>query len=387
MKVLVCGAGIAGLTTSLRLLHGGHDILVVEKAPSLRDEGYMLDFFGPGYDASERMGLLPALEEIHYPIGRLAFLEPDGREAFSIAYSAYRRLFGGRHFYFMRGDLEKLLYRKIEGRLPVRFGIAVEHLREEGERVHVTLSDGEAGSFDLVVGADGAHSRIRSLIYGEEEQFRRYLGYVTAAFLADIPKEAPVPDDAFSFLTIPGRQVGVYPIHGGRLAAFFVYKTSGPPSNIAGEAAVREIRSKYGGTGWIVPPLLAQCHPSALFADQVSQIVMPTWSLGRVVLVGDACQCLSLLTAQGASMAVAGGYVLAEELERAGTDVRAALLRYERRIKPTVETVQASGRRLGRWFVPDSPARLTVRNIALRAMAWAPAAWAFRPLLAVKRIV
>ena len=98
MKVLVCGAGIAGLTTSLRLLYGGHDLLVVEKAPSLRDAGYMLDFFGPGYDASEKMELLPALEGIHHPIGRLAFLRPDGREAFSIAYAAYRRLFGGRHF-------------------------------------------------------------------------------------------------------------------------------------------------------------------------------------------------------------------------------------------------------------------------------------------------
>jgi len=387
MKVLVCGAGIAGLTTSLRLLLGGHDILVVEKAPSLRDEGYMLDFFGPGYDASERMGLLPALEGIHYPIRRLAFLEPDGREAFSIAYSAYRRLFGGRHFYFMRGDLEKLLHRKTESRLLIRFGITVAHLREEGERVQVAFSDGEVGSFDLVVGADGVHSRIRSLVYGEEEQFLRFLGYSTAAFLIDVPRKDFVPEDAFSFLTVPGRQVGVYPIGGGRFAAFFVHGTDAPVGDITGEAAVRKICSVYGETWGIVSALLARCRPSTLFVDDVSQIAMPSWSLGRVVLVGDACQCLSLLTAQGASMAMAGAYVLAEELERGGADVRSALLRYEKRIKPTVETVQASGRRLARWFVPDSPARLTARNIALRATAWAPAAWAYRRLLAVERIV
>ena len=207
----------------------------------------------------------------------------------------------------------------IEDRLPVRFGTTVEHLREEGERVHVALSDGEAGSFDLVVGADGAHSRIRSLVFGEEERFRRFLGYVTAAFLTDPPREAPVPENAFSFLTVPGRQVGVYPIPGERLVAFFVHRAGGLPGDLAGEAAVRELRSVYEGTAWIVPALLARCRPSALFVDEVFQIAMPSWSLGRVVLVGDACQCLSLLTAQGASMAMAGAYVLAEDLREPET--------------------------------------------------------------------
>lgn len=387
MKVLVSGGGIAGLTLSLRLLRGGHDPLVVERAPSLRDEGYMLDFFGPGVDASERMGLLPDLEGIHHPIRRLAFLCPGGREAFSIDYAAYRRLFGGRHFYLMRGGLERLLYSKGEGRLRIRFGTTVESLREEGERVRVAFSDGMAVSFDLVVGADGAHSRIRSLVFGGDERFRRSLGYVAAAFLVEAPPESPVPGDAFSFLTAPGRQVGVYPIRGGRLAALFIHKAGGPLGDVTPEALVRELRSAYGGSGWIVPELLDRCDPSALYVGEVSQIAMPSWSRGRVVLVGDACQSLSLLTAQGASYAVAGAFVLAEELERAGNDVRAALARYEMRVKPAASRVQAAGRRLAPWFIPESSARLKVRNVALRTAAWPVAPWIFRRLLAVERIV
>jgi 2-polyprenyl-6-methoxyphenol hydroxylase-like FAD-dependent oxidoreductase len=387
MKVLVSGGGIAGLTVSLRLLSGGHDLLVVEKAPSLRDEGYMLDFYGPGYDAGERMGLLPGLAGIHHPIGRLAFLGSGGREVFSIDYAAYRRLFGGRHFYLMRGDLERLLYSRAEGRIPIRFAATVESLEEEEERVRITFSDGTVGFFDLVVGADGAHSRIRNLVFGEEERFRRSLGYVAAAFLVEAPPESPVPGDAFSFLAVRGRQVGVYPIRGGRLAALFIHKSGRSLGGIAPEAAVRDLRSVYGGAGWIVPELLDRCDPSALYIGDVSQIAMPSWSRGRVVLVGDACQSLSPLTAQGASLAVAGAFVLAEEMERAGNDVRAALARYERRVKPAASRVQAAGRRLASWFVPESSARLKVRNVALRAAVWPVAPWIFRRLLAVGRVI
>jgi len=80
MKILISGAEIAGLTLSFWLRLDGHDLTVVEKAPSLRDEGYMIDFFGSGYDVSERMLLLGELEKIHYPISRLAFVDANGRE-------------------------------------------------------------------------------------------------------------------------------------------------------------------------------------------------------------------------------------------------------------------------------------------------------------------
>ncbi len=121
--------------------------------------------------------------------------------------------------------------------------------------------------------------------------------------------------------------------------------------------------------------------------DEVFQIAMPSWSLGRVVLVGDASQCLSLLTAQGASMAWPVRTCWPRSLREPETTYARAVLRYERRVEPTVERVQASGRRLGRWFLPESGARLAVRNIALRAAAWPPAVRAFRRLLAVERIV
>jgi 2-polyprenyl-6-methoxyphenol hydroxylase-like FAD-dependent oxidoreductase len=142
VKVLISGSGIAGLTLALLLDRFGHEVSVVERSAHLRGEGYMIDFFGPGYEASERMNILPEIEGIHYQIPRLAFLGPSGEEKFSVSYPALRKsLFGDRHFNFIRGDLERLLYSKIEDRIRVRFATSVDSLEQDGAQVRVKLTD------------------------------------------------------------------------------------------------------------------------------------------------------------------------------------------------------------------------------------------------------
>ena len=370
MKILISGAGIAGLTLSFWLKLSGHDVTIIEKSPSLRDEGYMIDFFGSGYDVSEKMQLLKDLEKIHYPIARLAFLDANGREKFSIAYQSFRKLFKGRHFNFMRGDLERLLYSKLQDHLNLQFGMIVESVQTEANKVHVKFSDGTTGVFDLVVGADGVHSQIRKLVFGEEKHFSRFMGYYTAAFILDHPPKSLAAYDAFYTLTAPERLVGVYPIRGDRLATFFVFKVQHPVNDYSFETAEKELHNAYDEIGWIVPELLTQCESSSMYFDEVAQIDMPTWSRSRVVLVGDACQCVSLIAGQGASMAMGGAYILAQELAKAGRDVSVALSRYEQRVKPAIEKKQEAGRRLARWFVPGNQIQLTIRDLVIRMTDW-----------------
>ena len=105
----------------------GHDVLVIEEADRLRDDGYMIDFFGPGYYVAEQMGMLGELESIHYPVERLVFQREDGSEKFSLPYAVLRRtLFDDRHFNFMRGELERLALRQDRRRrrfpVPLRGG-------------------------------------------------------------------------------------------------------------------------------------------------------------------------------------------------------------------------------------------------------------------------
>lgn len=373
MRVLICGAGIAGLTLAWCLQRKGHELLVVERAPELRDEGYMLDFFGSGYDAGERMGLFPDLERIHYPIAKLKFVDERGYERLTLPYPRLRkRLFQDRHFNFMRGDLELVLYQKIAGSTEVRFGTTIDEFVSVGNGVRVRLSDGSTHDVDLLVGADGVHSRVRRLAFGDEHRFTRFVGYATAAFIIHRRPEAFGVTDAFVTLTVPGRQVAVYPIRGGALAAFFIHRSDRHDTNLSRDAVLQELRAVYGDMDWLVPELLDQAaRASTVYFDAVSQIEMPKWSRDRVVLVGDACQCMSLLTGQGASMAVASAYILAEQIEAAGGRyVATALASYERLVKPCIERKQASGRNMADWFVPSDGIHRAVRDLALRVSVW-----------------
>ena len=239
MRVLICGAGIAGLTLAWCLERRGHDPVVVERAPHLRDDGYMIDFFGSGFDAAERLGLLPALESIHYPVDRLVFVNERGAERFAVPYPVLRkRLFANR---------------------------------------------------------------------------------------------------------------------------------------------------VYGDLGWAVPELLAQCRSArSIYFDAVEQVRMPGWSTGRVVLLGDACQCVSPLAGQGASMALTAAYLLAEALDV--DDVPRVLRRYEERLKPAIERQQEAGRRIAKWFVPEDTPHRIVRDLATRMSAWPGVAGLIKARMAAESV-
>jgi 2-polyprenyl-6-methoxyphenol hydroxylase-like FAD-dependent oxidoreductase len=325
----------------------------------------MIDFFGAGYAVAEKMGMLPQLEAIHYQIPSLRFLNNTGRQRVSLNYARLRKLLNGRHFNFMRGDLERVLYERIKDQVEVRFGCSIESFEQEEQRMRVRLSDGVTISCDLLVGADGVHSSIRALALGPEEIFARFLGYETAAFVLDDAGSLAV-QDAFNTVTVPNRQVAVYPIRGGRLATFFLAAATRPVQDHSRDAALQALDRVFGDLDWVVPRLLAAApQASSIYFDDVSQIEMPTWSTGRVTLVGDACGCVSLIAGQGASLAMLGSYVLARALSTESA-VPVALKRYEREMRPLVAAKQQAGRKFAHWFLPESSQRLWMRDLGLR---------------------
>jgi 2-polyprenyl-6-methoxyphenol hydroxylase-like FAD-dependent oxidoreductase len=362
MKAVICGAGIAGLTLAVGLGQRGWEVTLVEPSLAARAEGYMIDLFGSGYEAARRMGLMPRLEELQYPFDSIRWVKSSGRTTARLPYRTLQTLFDGRLMSLMRSDLERALLEKVSS-LEIRFGVGVTQIYTPVGGVEAHLTSGQVERADVLIGADGIRSRIRDLMFGDGGSWIRFLGFHTAAFVVQDSKLHDELKNDVHFVSVPSRQAGLYPVRDGNVAAFFVHRSADrAPAGSPLDALTRA----YGDLDWRLPELLehARSLPSFLY-EQVGQVVLPHWFRGRIALLGEACQAVSLLPGQGAALSMAAAYVLAEELTR-GDDVKLALARYEHRVRPPLAQMRRAGRKSAEWLVPATAAGIAARDAAIR---------------------
>ena len=223
--------------------------------------------------------------------------------------------FGGRQHgdaEIRRGDLVRVLYDLTRDGVEYVFGDSVTAVGEDGA---VTFASGGTRRFDLVVGADGLHSRVRSLVFGDENEFVRDLGYGIGVFA--VPNALGLDREEMTYVG-PGRTALVYHTAGARDAtAMFLFAADGT------DAADRRDRPRAGEAlastrtpdeGWEVPRAARRDERGArsCTSTRSSQVHIDRWSRGRVVLLGDAAHCASPASGQGTSLALVGAYVLAD---------------------------------------------------------------------------
>lgn len=385
-NILISGAGITGLTLAYWLQKWGFSPTVVEKRPNLDQRGYMIDFYGSGFDVAEKMGLLEALQakSDQYHITKLTFVNERGQARATLDVDKFRSILRHRYFPLMRGDLETVIYATVKDRVPVRFGVTIERLENLPDGVAVELSDGKRETYDLVIGADGIHSNVRRLVWGDESQFNHFLGfYVACSVIENFMGQSDVFYGHFE----PNVQATVYSIGGNRLATFFAFRSE--KLNIQGNAAEMGILTNVlGGLGWVIPQLVdGTKRADNFFFDAVAQIQMERWHNGRIALAGDACQCLTLLAGQGASMGMAGAYLLAEELHKADGDYRIAFPAYQQELKPEIERRQKDARGLAGSFVPRNKFEIAMSHFFLNAAFWPVFRSLFAKQIGVKSVI
>ena len=358
--VLISGAGIAGPTLAYWLDRYGFDTTIVEKAPRLRTGGYIIDFWGAGFEVAARMQLLDEIQRQGYAVEKVTVVNRTGKQVAGFPAAAFARATLGRYVSLPRGDLASLIFARIEGRVETVFGDSVSTIAEANHGVRVTFAGGVEREFDLVVGADGLHSRIREIVFGPENRFERFLGYKAAAF--GIDGYRPRDELIYVMYTEVGRQVARFAMRDDRTMFLFIFADAEPESG--GVAAQKELlRRRFAGCEWECPSILDAIDRSCEFYfDRVSQIQMDVWSQGRVVLVGDAAHCVSLLAGQGSALAMAGAYILAGELHRAGGDYATAFQRYQAILEPLVRAKQKAALGFAGAFAPESRFRLWLRN-------------------------
>ena len=171
MKVAINGIGVAGPTLAYWLRRFGHEPVLFEQASELRMGGYVIDFWGLGFEIAERMGIVPTLLERGYKMEQLSLVDADGDELAGMDLTSIREQLNGRFISLARADLAAALFDACDG-IPARFGASIAGFEQDREGVTATLSTGQQERFDLVVGADGLHSHVRALTFGPEVDSR-----------------------------------------------------------------------------------------------------------------------------------------------------------------------------------------------------------------------
>lgn len=367
-RAVVAGAGIAGLAAALRLRRAGWEVVVLERAPARRSGGYLLNLHGPGYDAAERLGLVPALAPRDIGFFTSVLVHADGREKFTVPAAVAQAAVGDRALSLFRGDLESALYAAVAAHVDIRFGTTVRAMTQDPGAVEVTLSDDTRLQADLLIGADGVHSRIRELAFGPESEHLVELNHMVGAFPLDTVPEH-VPHGVGTTFLGPRRTAAVMNLGPGRSSAFFTYRSLDPAAELA-RGAASALTAAFGDLGRGVAEALEQlsADPADAYFDSVGQIVADRWSSGRVVLLGDAAWCVTVFAGYGAALALDGADRLGAALDAHGDDLTTALDAWERSLRPEVRKRQALARKGISRFAPPTRAHVWAGDLMLRAI-------------------
>ena len=255
-SVLISGAGVAGPALAYWLRHRGFEPVLIERAAHFRKGGYMIDFWGIGFDVAERMNLIPQLRDTGYLIDRVKFVNDRGRTRSGFDAEILRRALGNRFFSLPRDDLAEAIFHTIADKIETIFGDSIIAIREDPTGVDVQFESGRARRFDLIAGCDGLHSAVRELVWGPEEKFARYLGYYCASFITtNYPHRE---ERTYTSYAEPGRQISRYALRGGRTAFLFIFaREQSFEQHPDVESAKGILLKTFRGDRWIeVPEIL-----------------------------------------------------------------------------------------------------------------------------------
>jgi 2-polyprenyl-6-methoxyphenol hydroxylase-like FAD-dependent oxidoreductase len=366
MKVAISGAGVAGPAFAHWMVRAGHDVTLIEKASSFRTGGYLIDFWGLGYRITQKMGIEEDIRAAGYRVRELRIVDATGRASARLRVDPIRSAVEDRYTSLPRGDLAAAIYRTVENDIETMYSESIAAIDNRGDGVTIELENGPSREFDMLVGADGLHSNVRAVAFGPESQYERYLGCQVAACVIDGYR----PCDELVYMThnVPGRQIGRFTLRGDRTMVLFIFRSTAPtlPHDLASCKAL--LRREFADVGWEAERILdALDAVDDIYLDVVSQIRMDRWSSGRVVLIGDAAACVSLLAGEGTGLAIAEAYVLAGELARAGDQIGTAFDRYENRLRDFIEAKQDGAKSLISFFATRTDFGIWLRNLAVRA--------------------
>jgi 2-polyprenyl-6-methoxyphenol hydroxylase-like FAD-dependent oxidoreductase len=372
MRILISGASIAGPVLGYWLTRRGFDVTVVERAPQLRKTGgHAVDLFRPAMEISEKMGVLPRIEALATGTDTAMVYREGASRPTRVDLTKIVGGISDRHVEIMRDDLSEVYYDAGRDDIEYIFGDSITAISPDAE---VTFEHAAQRRFDLVIGADGLHSNVRRLIFGEDAGRTRFLGGYLAVL--SVPKSLAHEREMIANFG-PGRLSGIYtaqPLDDAR--ALFIFRSKDELQYHYRDSLRQKelLRSAFAGRNAMIDSWLDELDRTPTFYfDSITQLQLDTWSRGRVTLVGDAGYCPGPAVGGSTSIAVLGAYILAGELAEANGDYTRAFAAYEREMAEPVRRSRAMARGIAKGLIPHSRAGIRALTLGAQLISVLPA--------------
>lgn len=358
MKVAIVGGGIGGLAAALAMVRRGIDVAVYEQSEVLAEVGAGVQITPNGSRVLLALGLAEELDRVGTRTrGKRIHLWNTGKtwEFMQLGAAAVDR-YGAPYLTFHRADLHDLLRRALAQAAPdaLHLGRRFERFEETGGGVTIRFEDGTSVAADVMIGADGVHSRVRQQLFGPDRA--KFTGCIAWRGLIPADRLPASVDRAGGGMWLgPVAHVVTYPVRKGALLNFIgmVDRDDWQVESWNAQSTVADVLGDF--EGW--HPDIRQMVEAIMIPYKWALIVrepLERWTVGRVTLLGDACHSTLPFLSQGANMAIEDAFVLARCLVAHAGDPQSALCTYESaRIERTSRIVRSSADQVGRVHAPQ----------------------------------